>query len=59
MSRWTFLTVPSAAADALAGNITLPSIGVYILSIEPVPNGDDTVTFRATYAKRGFIVTFK
>jgi len=52
-------TVPSAAADALAGNITLPSIGVYNLSIEPIPNGDGTVTFRATYAKRGFIVTFK
>ena len=52
-------TVPSAAVDSLVGNITLPSIGVYNLSIEPIPNGDGSVTFKATYAKRGFIVTFK
>ena len=47
-------TVPATAAAALEGNITLPTVRGYSLKVEPVSNGDDTVTFAATYEKRGF-----
>ena len=52
-------TVQSDAAGALIGNINLPSLGSRVLSIDPISNGDNTVTFKAVYAKRGFVVTFK
>ena len=52
-------TVQSDAAGALVGNINLPSIGSRVLTIDPISNGDNTVTFRAVYAKRGFVVTVK
>ena len=47
-------TVPATAAAALDGNITLPTVRGYSLKVESVSNGDDTVTFAATYEKRGF-----
>jgi len=52
-------TVPSAAASSLVGNIVLPAIRGYALNVEPVANGDDTVTFAATYVKSGFTIIIK
>ena len=52
-------TVATGAAEALVGNITLPPISACVPIVKPIPNEDDTVTFRVTYAKRGFVVVFK
>ena len=52
-------TVPSAAASALEGNIVLPSIKGYTLKLDSAANGDDTVTFTATYSKRGLTITIQ
>ena len=49
-------TVPSAAAVALEDNIVLPRIKGYTLELDSVANGDDTVTFTATYSKRGLAI---
>ena len=53
--------VCTVSATAAAGidadsDIVLPSIKGYDLVVSAVPNGDDTVTFTAKYAKRGFIL---
>ncbi len=56
-NRFSFgvCTVPSSFAPAVVGNIVLPSVRGYRHSIAAVDNGDGTVTFKATYAKIGFL----
>ena len=48
-------TVSASAAQSLAGRIVLPEVRGYRHPIAAVDNGDGTVTFKATYAKIGFL----
>ena len=48
-------TVAASAAAGLTDNIVLPKIKGRTCTIVPVDNGDDTVTFTANCAKRGFV----
>ena len=48
-------TVAASAAAGLVDNIVLPKIKGRTCTIVPVDNGDNTVTFTANCAKRGFV----
>ena len=52
-------TVQSVAASALDGHIVLSRIKGYDTRFESVPNGDGTVTFKATCRRIGFVISFR
>ena len=52
-------TVQSGAASALDGHIVLSRIKGYDTRFESVPNGDGTVTFKATCRRIGFVISFR
>ncbi len=60
-NRFSFgvCTVPSSFAPAVVGNIVLPSVRGYRHSVAVIDNGDGTATFKATYAKIGFVVSIR
>ena len=60
-SRFSFgvCTVLAPVAPSIEGNIVLPDVRGYRHSVAVIDNGDGTVTFKATYAKIGFVVSIR
>ena len=53
------LAANAYAAPALDGHIVLSRIKGYDTRFESVPNGDGTVTFKATCRRIGFVISFR